>query len=402
MSPVFIDNDLPGRLHDGLADYFNDHTPDRMVRVIRGQGRQQDPNTLREAPWFSQLRDFTLVGELDQDPRELIDDAVTISTYDCLSNMRRTYDETGIRWHDFYLDGQSPGPVPIYDCIRLDPPEGSTGEPMVENPDAARITHWCEVAPGVITFLIPLTGIGNATRFLWDRVLSEPLAAATDPDWATQREARQEAANLERFREVAALRDDGELRGIRTRINDHTEQVASAQRMLEENRQSLREQQELLDAVLARRDEGGLSPEAVEREYAAILRHAHVTGVSWVGPQTLNVRTNDITLTHPNTGDTTVVGRYSIDFNFEQSSVRINNLTNRRGTWDHPHVSNGDFCSGELQPTVMRLLSRRQIGAAVNMVIAALEYCDPEDDWGRHVEWWFGAPDAPDPSGEEL
>lgn len=90
MSPVFIDNDLPGRLHDGLADYFNDHTPDRMVRVIRGQGRQQDPNALREAPWFSQLRDFTLVGELHQDPRELIDDAVTISIYDCLSNTRRT------------------------------------------------------------------------------------------------------------------------------------------------------------------------------------------------------------------------------------------------------------------------------------------------------------------------
>jgi hypothetical protein len=128
-----------------------------------------------------------------------------------------------------------------------------------------------------------------------------------------------------------------------------------------------------------------------------------VLDTNWQGEHEFVVRTDGIELVHPNTGDSTIVGEYRITFNFETNHVRIDNLTNRRGAWDHPHVSNGEFCAGELGPTIMRLISRKQIGAAVNMVImviASLEYCDPEDDWGRHVEWWFGAEDAPEPGSE--
>ncbi len=397
---VFIDHNLPERLANALGEYLHGTEPDRVIRVIAGTGRQTPVEFLRDYGWNETLRRGRMYGEVDPDGLVSSDEAITISAYDALSNFRRTRDELNLDWSRFYTnpDFRPQQGTCIYDTIVLDPPEGGEGEPMVENPTADYASHWCEVGERVVTFLIPLTGLAFPEHFNWDQVLLPPLDACGDPEWVAEREARREEANRERFLEIASMRDDGEIRGIRTRIADHADQLTSAQQMLEQNRQSLREQQELLDAVLARRDSGGLTPEAVEREYEALKRHAHVVGIRWSRPQVLTIRTDDIELTHPNTGDTTIVGRFSIDFNFETGGVSVHNLTNRRGNWDHPHVSNGDFCQGELAPTIHRLMSRRQIGAAVNMAVAALEYCDPEDDWGRHVEWWFGAPDAPDPT----
>lgn len=398
---VFIDRNLPGRLVPALGEYLHDTEPDRLIRVVAGTGRQRPIEDLRDQGWDDTLRHGTMFGELTEPPN--FDEAITISAYDALSTVRRTRDEINLDWSRFYTDLElrpPPGHC-IYDCL-IPMATSDEGERFIENQEADFASHWAEVGERAVTFLIPLTGLPNPEAFNWDHVLLPAVDAAGDPEFAAGREARIEEANIERFNEVASMRDDGEIRGIRTRIADHADQLTSAQAMIETNRQSLREQQELLDAVLARRDEGGMTPEAVEREYEAIKRHAHVIGVRWSGPQTLAVRTNDIELTHPDTGDTTVVGQFSIEFNFENGALHVRNLTNRRGTWDHPHVANGDFCLGELDSTLRRLMSRRQIGAAVNTAIAALEYCDPEDDWGRHVEWWFGAPDAPEASGDEL
>jgi hypothetical protein len=368
---------------------------DRVIRVRQGRGRQQPIEHLRDEDWERTMQRDTLHG--DMPAYWNANEAVTISLYDSLSVADGHYDMARFPYSSMYPDGRFVD-EPVYDCLQVqDSDEGSLAW---EFPAEQYIKWGVEFAERVITFLVPMHAVLMEREFDWGSAFDDSLALCIDPNFRERQAEVREQRNRERFVTILRQRDDTELRNLRQRIDNNMSELTDAQTQEERARQELRDAQELLDSVLARRDDNR-SDDDLLTEYEAVLRHAHVDGIAWHGNDTLSVRTNDITLEHPDTGESTIVGRFRIEFKFGAQDITVHNLTNRRGIHDHPHVRNGSFCQGELKPTLMRLMAQRQVGAAINMTIAALEYCDPQDDWGRHIEWWFGAEDAPEPEADE-
>lgn len=126
-----------------------------------------------------------------------------------------------------------------------------------------------------------------------------------------------------------------------------------------------------------------------ERELSAIERHEKVENVTMSGNK-LVVKTVPLTLEHPREpGNIVDLGVFKITFDFDQNKVSMRNLTNRRGTYDHPHVNAGRFCAGEWQPSVDRLMRERQLAAANAFVLNCLASVNPNDMWGRMYRHWF-------------
>jgi len=223
---------------------------------------------------------------------------------------------------------------------------------------------------------------------------TEPSRAPEDAGRAEASERRYRAAQ-EAFIEAGQNRG-GEIENIRGSIAELENAIAKYTDDISRWRQDLRDKQEVLDVILARRNSGDLVSE-LESEWEALLRNEKIADLRWVDACLL-VYTKELEITHPYTGETAILGSFAISFHPESLSVRVKNLTHRRGFYDHPHINRGSICAGDLQNTLNELLSRRELAAAVNMVLSLLGRCTPDDEWGRHIEWWFGAEDSPNPT----
>lgn len=395
---VFMDPQIGGGTCRRMGHYLQNNVQldGRVVRVVNGRGRHEPVEEMRDADWQRTFSTFTQYGELDADSFDKAEaEGVTINTYGSLTPSTGNYDIMNMPYETLLPDTGYQS-EPVYDCLQVE--DSTEGELFWEFPDEEYIHFGGEFTHRVITFLVPFIAVRVRDEFAWELVIEDAIIGCLDPEGAANRESRLAERNIERFIAIGNERDDGELRNIRTRITDGGARLIDAQRTEESSRQELREAQELLDAVLARRDDGGVNSESLLAEYEAINRHAHVVSCSWAGNHTFIVRTDNLMLTHPTTGEERELGVFTIKFDFRRSIITLNNMTNKRGAFDHPHVNNGQMCTGEIGPSLTRLMQQRQIGSAVNMALAALGMVNMEDDWGRHVEWWFGAEDAPDPT----
>ena len=85
------------------------------------------------------------------------------------------------------------------------------------------------------------------------------------------------------------------------------------------------------------------------------------------------------------------LGRFRIDVAFD-GSVFIKNLTDPYETYDHPHVSEGRPCLGNIQEWVRRLVEDYQFGAAAQVLIEYLKTVTP-GDWRKSITFWKEVPD---------
>jgi hypothetical protein len=83
------------------------------------------------------------------------------------------------------------------------------------------------------------------------------------------------------------------------------------------------------------------------------------------------------------------LGRFQVDLNFN-GDVRIRNLTNRMGAYDHPHIHQGRPCLGPIREGIAKLLGEFQFVAAAEVLIDFLHTVNPAD-WRLPVLRW---PDA--------
>lgn len=84
------------------------------------------------------------------------------------------------------------------------------------------------------------------------------------------------------------------------------------------------------------------------------------------------------------------LGRFNIDVTFD-GSVFIKNLTDPYETYDHPHVSEGKPCLGNIQEWVRRLVEDYQFGAAAQVLIEYLKTVTP-GDWRKSITFWKEVP----------
>lgn len=83
------------------------------------------------------------------------------------------------------------------------------------------------------------------------------------------------------------------------------------------------------------------------------------------------------------------LGRFQLDLHFN-GDVRILNLTDRVGPYDHPHVYQGRPCLGTIREGVAKLLGEFQFVAATEVLIDFLKTVNPAD-WRLPVAHWSEA-----------
>jgi hypothetical protein len=85
------------------------------------------------------------------------------------------------------------------------------------------------------------------------------------------------------------------------------------------------------------------------------------------------------------------LGRFQIDL-FFNGDVRIVNLTNRVGPFDHPHVRASRPCLGGVREGIAKLLGEFQVVAAAEVLIDFLQTVNPAE-WRLPVSYWPEAGD---------
>ena len=80
------------------------------------------------------------------------------------------------------------------------------------------------------------------------------------------------------------------------------------------------------------------------------------------------------------------LGRFRIDL-FFNGDVRIVNLTNRVGPYDHPHIRASRPCLGGAREGIAKLMGEFQLAAAAEVLIDFLETVNPAE-WRLSVSHW--------------
>jgi len=80
------------------------------------------------------------------------------------------------------------------------------------------------------------------------------------------------------------------------------------------------------------------------------------------------------------------LGRFQVDLHFN-GDVRMRNLTNRLGPYDHPHIHQGRPCLGSIREGVAKLLGEFQFVAAAEVLMDFLHTVNPAD-WRLAVSQW--------------
>jgi hypothetical protein len=80
------------------------------------------------------------------------------------------------------------------------------------------------------------------------------------------------------------------------------------------------------------------------------------------------------------------LGAFRVDILFE-GEVRITNLTDPRGLYDHPHVRQARPCLGNVREGVAKLIGEFEFAAAAQVLVDFLKTVNPQD-WRIPVFYW--------------
>jgi hypothetical protein len=199
-----------------------------------------------------------------------------------------------------------------------------------------------------------------------------PLVNILHPDPIEVREQREEIDRLEQNRV------------------DHETRADSLREQVEAIDVQLRNRQNDLDTALAALDTTSTeSPQAL----ADYLTHQPLID-SWFMPDTdsLRVITGPMNMQHPDNPDINIpVGAFAITLQ-RDGAHRCVNLTDRRGSRDHPHIVRGSFCTGAYAGNMRTALRAGRITDAINLLLNFLQTFNPHDDYGRTWTLWQDSP----------
>jgi len=85
-----------------------------------------------------------------------------------------------------------------------------------------------------------------------------------------------------------------------------------------------------------------------------------------------------------------IAGAFELLINFgEHPTIRVNNLTHRVGSYDHPHVSGGEWCLGGISGLMLSFIKDAEFVSCIGLAIDALQTCDPADAYTDNWRDWF-------------
>jgi hypothetical protein len=123
------------------------------------------------------------------------------------------------------------------------------------------------------------------------------------------------------------------------------------------------------------------------QEYDAILATPNVKDIM-VSGKVISVYTGMIDI--PYEGDVYHMGEYRIDINADgdDGGVTIHNLTNKKGKYHHPHISEGGRCCfGNISTGVAKLIADYQYVVLIQLLINYLKSYDKGGSY-RRIEYW--------------
>lgn len=85
-------------------------------------------------------------------------------------------------------------------------------------------------------------------------------------------------------------------------------------------------------------------------------------------------------------GRTYRLGNFQIDLSLD-GDIRISNVSNRIGPYDHPHICQGRPRLGNIREGIAKLLGESQFAAATEVLIDFLKTVNPVD-WRQHIGYW--------------
>lgn len=230
----------------------------------------------------------------------------------------------------------------------------------------------------------------DSQRLNFDEVIAAPvrlIAEALDMD--SLAETAAEAAR-EAFIAAVSDRTTGQAAQAREEANQAESNVIAYQRNLGMAIANLH-QANLRAVELERAEAAGTSIDPAD-EWAALNRNSKLASVSSRNG-TLILRTVELTLTDPHTGDVAPLGEMEITLPLNPASggrIVVRNLTNSQGGRAHPHVGGGgEPCWGTIGPTIMQASATQEYGALTELLLQFLEVYNPEDSWGSYARPWF-------------
>lgn len=231
--------------------------------------------------------------------------------------------------------------------------------------------------------------------------LASAIERALDPSLAETYEMLTAERIEQQLYEIIKGRGTRERRELEAKVPHLVSSSAEAEQLIRTNEQRLTE----IRAQLKAMGEAEIADEelasVVVAELAELRKHEDIVSIDSMASAseesaTLTVTTRDLPLVNIDDGESTIGGSYRIDVNFAYDSarVRVTNLTRRIGSYDHPHISDGNFCFGDQRRLVDGLVERGQISAAVSVIVDLLKQVNPDDVYTQEWEAWFQLPES--------
>lgn len=137
-------------------------------------------------------------------------------------------------------------------------------------------------------------------------------------------------------------------------------------------------------AELAILEADGGSRASLATELEHVLAMPHVIGIKF--RNCLEVYTDTIYIAHGRVKYN--IGAFKIMIDFQRGYVKFENLTNPNlGVSEHPHISGGNPCFGNISEAVARMMGSEQLEMLVTVLIQFLESYDSQSPYSRIENW---------------
>ena len=205
---------------------------------------------------------------------------------------------------------------------------------------------------------------------------------------------------------ILELLDSQRAVAIDREINVRRDHIDRSLRQIEEWRQeitrelgSLRTEQQMLDIALQTQGDRTYAEHLTE-EWGQLKEHPRLIGAE-VRQATDNpelqslilITTDDLRLHRSDTGESRWLGTFEIELTLATGSIKLRNLSTRRGGRDHPHVVDQRPCFGGHSDAFAQVMSNGDLSVLYELLIQYIETLNLEDEYGRYGAYWFEVDD---------
>lgn len=187
--------------------------------------------------------------------------------------------------------------------------------------------------------------------------------------------------------DMLMARSSNNIQALRNEVPHLVESNTEHERTISTNTRRLDEIRVQLNALEdAQLNEDELKAK-VQVELDQLEANETVASTALDGPN-VEVTTKPLTMSTPD-GESALAGEFKVRINFTDHTLSVHNMTRRLGSYDHPHVSDGAFCTGDQRMIINQLMTRGEIAATMSVIVDLLQHVNPDDTYTSEWRAWF-------------